>query len=454
MGWRALQSATVLAVTSLGLTGAVYAQNASDVAPRNPIAQSAPRSETVAVLSGDIAQLRSQGPAGLKAFLAAHQKELAFNPDRPTLPAPQLRKDLDALCQQRDCYASRFYWYTDLEQAKAAAKASNKPILSLRLLGGLDQELSCANSRFFRIVLYPNAQVSQMLRDRYILHWQSVRPVPKLTIDFGNGQKLERTLTGNSIHYVLDPNGRPIDALPGLYGPQAFLRELQRIEQTTKAYGQRPASERQNFLRTYHQERLTTIQSNWSADLSKLGIATAPIPAPDLLTSTLPDALEAGSLAVSKAIVESPIVSAIVSSASRDRQALEAATDEATWSKIAQLHATDARLDSNSAALMRSKNQALYGTVDAKSRQGEKTDQLMPVLRQFEGAIARDTVRNEYLLRTQLHQWFVRGNGTANVDTLNARVYESLFLTPNSDPWLGLLPPNAYSAIENDGIGQ
>ena len=73
---------------------------------------------------------------------------------------------LDAVGQQRDCYASQLYWFTDLEQAKAAAKASGKPILSLRLLGRLDEEFSCANSRFFRTALYANGEVSKVLRDQ------------------------------------------------------------------------------------------------------------------------------------------------------------------------------------------------------------------------------------------------------------------------------------------------
>jgi len=62
--------------------------------------------------------------------------------------------------------------------------------LSLRLLGRLDEDLSCANSRFFRISLYLNTEVSKLLRDRFILYWQSVRPAPRVTIDFGGGRKL------------------------------------------------------------------------------------------------------------------------------------------------------------------------------------------------------------------------------------------------------------------------
>jgi hypothetical protein len=203
--------------------------------------------------------LRPLGSKGLQQFLNHHRTELTAS-----LPPKPLRDALDRLCQQRDCYASRLYWYTNLDQAKAAAKASGKPILSLRLLGNLDQDLSCANSRFFRVALYPNAEVSQVLRDRFILHWQSVRPVPKVTIDFGDGRKLERTLTGNSIHYVLDASGRPIDAIPGLYGPQAFLRQLQQSESAAKIAATKTGLDRDSYLRKYYGDRLNAIQSQWS----------------------------------------------------------------------------------------------------------------------------------------------------------------------------------------------
>jgi len=153
----------------------------------------------------------------------------AANPDAPIDPAERWKRigaAIDAVAAQKDASFSGLYWYTDLEQAKAAAQASHKPILSLRLLGTLDTEFSCANSRFFRTVLYANADVSKALRERFVLHWQSVRPVPKVTIDMGDGRVISRTITGNSIHYVLDAEGRPVDAIPGLYGPKAFLRAL------------------------------------------------------------------------------------------------------------------------------------------------------------------------------------------------------------------------------------
>jgi hypothetical protein len=122
------------------------------------------------------------------------------------------------------------FWYTDLATAKAAARAAGKPILSLRLLGRLDEGASDADGRFFRTVLYQNREIHQILHDRYILHWSSVRPMPRPTIVSG---------AGTSIHYILDSRGRLLEPLPGLYGPATFqsaLEEGVRAETSTAAH--------------------------------------------------------------------------------------------------------------------------------------------------------------------------------------------------------------------------
>lgn len=383
-------------------------------------------------LTQEVAAFRSQGPKGLEAFLKTHANELKN-------PSPQMRTALDTLCGQRDCYASQLYWYTDLEQAKAAAKASGKPILSLRLLGKLDQDLSCANSRFFRVALYPNAAISKELRDKYILHWQSVRPAPKITIDFGDGRKLERTITGNSIHYILDAAGRPIDAIPGLYAPKAFLRQLQLSQIAVREINQRTGTEREKYLQKYHSNRLQAIQTQWSSDLKKLGIKIPPRLS-DTSNTTSPSAAVAGNIAVTKSRVEMPVVSRIETVPANNAAEI---TDQATWNQIAQLYIADAKLDQNSLALIQAKK--FYST-------NNSPNPLLRLTNNFESAMALDTVRNEYMLHSQIHQWFVQGRDTASVEKLNEKVYSQLFLTPSSDPWLGLLPSDTYSAIDNDGV--
>ncbi len=385
-------------------------------------------------LSEQVTKLRTQGQPGLQTFLKSHLNNLTSPPEA------KIKTALDQLCQQRDCYASKLYWYTDLEKAKAAAKISGKPILSLRLLGRLDTDLSCANSRFFRVALYPNAEISQELRDKFILHWQTVRPVPKIIIDFGDGRKLERTITGNSIHYILDSSGRPIDAIPGLYGPKAFLKQLQQGEVIAKNLSNQNGDKYNLLLQQYHLRRLDDIQNQWRTDLSKLGIQSPPPLGERANNSTSPpNARLAGSLAVSKAVVERPILNSIQPETSENASEI---LDQATWNRLARLYQNDAKLDKNSINLIE----------DKKLPNPTDKNNLSRVIRNFETVMALDTVRNEYMLHRQIHQWFLAENQTADINQLNDKVYAELFLTPSSDPWLGLVNNDSYSAIDNGGI--
>jgi len=257
-----------------------------------------------------------------------------------------------------------------------------------------------------------------------------------VTIDFGDGRKLERTITGNSIHHILDGSGRPIDAIPGLYSPKAFLQQLQQAELLSQEYRRIPVANRDAFLKKYHSDRLQAIQTQWTADLSQLGINSFPrLTQSPSNTSQPPTAELAASLAVSKMAVERPLLRTI--QPTNNRETLAKITDEESWNKIAQLYIADTKLDQNSVALIRAKTKAAN---------------LQKLVKNFESVMALDTVRNEYILHSQIHQWFVEGNQTSDVAILNDKVYAQLFLTPNSDPWLGLAPDGIYNAIDNDGM--
>jgi hypothetical protein len=388
-----------------------------------------------------IRELRALGPEGLRAFLEANRDEIKEALNTAHNARDSVLAALDSLCQQKDCYASQLYWYTDVEQARAAARAQRKPILSLRLLGRLDEDLSCANSRLFRIALYANAQISKLLRERFILHWQSVRAAPKLTIDFGDGRKMERTLTGNSIHYVLDSEGGVIDALPWMYGPGAFLRELIRISSiAAQLDALRSGEERNAALRRYHESRLNEIESAWTADVKRAGLRVAPsreIPKPAIPGSTPPSASIAAAAAVSKTVlVERPVLRGI----SDNPKLLDSIGSDNGWSLIAALQSIDATLDQSTRALMTFKDPALTGVA------------LQTAVVALERAIAEDTVRNEYVFRARIHRWLASGAVSSDVEKLNEKIYAELFLTPSWDPWLGLRPTEAYSGIDEDGI--
>lgn len=242
----------------------------------------------------------------------------------------------------------------------------------------------------------------------------------------------------------MDASGRPIDAIPGLYSPKAFLRQLQQAEVAVKNYSKLTPSDREAYLRKYHSDRLNSIQAQWVADLSRLGIQSPPqlvkIPSNP---SQPPTAEIASSLAVSKMRVETPMLSAFQSDAERNQNALAKITDQEAWNKIAQLYAVDVKLDQNSISLIRAKRSHSVNTQE---------DNLPIIVKKFETTMALDTVRNEYMLHNQIHQWFIQGKQTRSVEALNEQVYAQLFLTPSSDPWLGLFPSDSYSAIDNDGI--
>ncbi len=379
--------------------------------------------------------LRQRGPAGLEALFARHAALIAHHTAptesatarleplaTPTASAPKddpawqrLRTALDDVGAQRDCYASRLFWYTDLEAAKAVAQREHKPILSLRLLGNLTDEFSCANSRFFRATLYSNPEISRVLRERFVLHWKSVRPAPKITIDFGDGRKLERTVTGNSIHYILDADGQLIDALPGLYGAKPFGRELERAEQA--ASQKMKAADQQKFLADYHRDRTAAILAAWEADLKRLKIA------PD---TSKPNA---NTLAAS----------------------LFRSTDESTWNRLAQLHDSDCALDPVSVAMIDHQHPTAAEAAPSAFSKWVVEKPLVRLIRNLQGSIALDTVRNEYLFHRQIHEWLAAGP-TPDLDSFNEQVYAQLFLTPSSDPWLGLMPPGVYTGLEDNGV--
>jgi hypothetical protein len=419
-------------------------------------------SDDTATAQDAIAKLRDQGPEGLQALLAthadliAHHREIsksaiqaAVKVNDPTWD--RLKTALDEVSGQRDCHVSRLFWYTDLKQAKAAAAREHKPILSLRLLGKLTDEYSCANSRFFRTTLYANDEISEVLRTRFILHWKSVRPVPKVTIDFGDGRKLERTLTGNSIHYIIDADGRVIDALPGLYGPKPFLREIERAEKIVQQVATLPPVGQERLLMAYHRERADAIQAAWQEDLNKLGVKIAGVgarPAKEYAQNppNPPVAAAAGRVAVTKWVTEMPMVAAV-----NPGTTLEQVTTDAVWNRIAMLHAEDGTLDAASVALIASQHPTATAAAGFAISKSVVENPLVRMVRAFQGSIALDTVRNEYLFHRQIHQWLAAGS-TTNLDKLNERVYSELFLTPSSDPWLGLMPADTYTALENNGV--
>lgn len=325
---------------------------------------------------------------------------------------PEVRARLDAIdaqANQKDALWSGLSWHTDLDAALAEGKRLNKPVLSLRMLGRLDEEYSCANSRFFRAALYANAEVSAYLRDHFVLHWESVRPVPRITIDYGDGRVIESTITGNSIHYVLSHEGDVVDALPGLYGPGVFLEALNNA--FSAASGSHDASE---VLASATQE--ITPFTAMSVNDGRFERVPAEM------------AQAAMRATFSKAFVEMPVLNAVLG--------LEAHPVDARVPLAAAGYIDRCRLDARSISLIRTQS----GEADEAT--------LSRVIASFEESMAADTALNEETVRPRILAMLAQEPSLRHdVAGLNERVYAEVFMTPSQDPWLGLRAADAFTGL-------
>lgn len=401
----------------------------------------------------EVVRWRIAGAAGLDELRARFASDIAAAvSDGPS--AEEYRRSsrwaaisaaIDAVAAQKDAHVSGLFWHTDFAAAAEEARRSGRPILTLRLLGRLDEELSCANSRFLRTTIYADPEVARQLRSEFVLHWKSVRPVPRVTIDFGDGRMLERTLTGNSIQYAVTPDGTVIDALPGLVDRESMLTFLANARSLHRAnpdsWGAYASSGAIFESQLAHALRLWRDRLNATLDpvspqppmqlvrhvrLSADGRAAAGVLAPD--------ALAAVPIAVTKSRVERVPLEQLTRRAERVR----AESDAATWRIAGQLHAPAVTVAPECERLMRTKCGGV-GDFDAK-------------LARFRAALAQDTVYNLAALRPVILGWLASAKRPTNVDELNRRVYAELFLTPDSDPWLGLAAADDFTALPEEGV--
>ncbi len=144
------------------------------------------------------AELRARGRVGLASAMEAYAE--AGSPQ-----SAAWHRWLDDVGGARDTATSGLFWHTDVDAALADAQQRDVPVLSLRMLGDLREELSCANSRFFRTVLYADPELSRWLDANFVLHWSSERAVPVLEIDYGDGRKIRTTTTGKIAGILAEP---------------------------------------------------------------------------------------------------------------------------------------------------------------------------------------------------------------------------------------------------------
>jgi len=426
----------------------------------------------------DVAALRARGPAGLDELLARYDR--ASPAERDTLA-----DDIDAVAAQRYASVSRLYWFTELDRAEAEAHRLHRPILALRMLGDLRNDLSCANSRLFRATLYANTETSAFLRSHFVLYWSSERAVPTVTIDYGDGRKLVRTTTGNSAHYVLDEDGHVLDVLPGLYAPAVFQKELTASLALADRVRGKTDAERVRETVAYHHAALEATAHDFERAKDALYVGGGQFLLDrEGLTSAIQRAQAA---TMSKMVIEAPD---LVRIGAMDPSMVP--SDDAAWAAIGQrvwgigaaepidepvrqhgeqLAAYTAEHHARSehrrhpqprrgappvpppaSIVLDAASRALVARLHNAGLADRATPaQLAEVIARLERHIVADTALNQFTLRQTIHGC-IGGGRVEDFETLNAWIYDQLFATPRSDAWLGLLPRTDFTGLPGDGV--
>jgi hypothetical protein len=232
-----------------------------------------------------------------------------------------------------------------------------------------------------------------------------------VTIDFGDGRKLQRTITGNSIHYILDPEGNIADALPGLYSATAFATELKAAADAVTEARNRGVHDYGDHLKSTEARLLNA----WSADLTAIHVGP-------------PKVLSAASLGHMM--------------------------DDQKWQQIAALHRKEATFDPQVREVMARKYPDARTAAPVAVGKAAVERPMLKVISNLGDNVALDTVRDNYMLRSKILEFLSSSGRSLSLAQLNNWVYDKIFLTPRQDPWLGLAPADVFSGIDANGEGK
>jgi hypothetical protein len=111
-------------------------------------------------------------------------------------------------------------------------------------------------------VLFSRDEIALYVNRYFEPAWESVRPVPIVRIDFGNGTILTRTLHGNIATHVCTAEGQVLDTLGGIYTPAVYLEQLTQFRLLANYVDQQGKENRAARLRDYHRLQAETLRKN------------------------------------------------------------------------------------------------------------------------------------------------------------------------------------------------
>lgn len=104
--------------------------------------------------------------------------------------------------------------------------------------------------------MFSNHELASFINSSFEPAWQSVRKVPIISIDLGNGKVMKRTLNGNIASYVCTADGQVLDVLPGLYEPESYKDRLLQLCMLNLVLNSKAPESRDKILAAYHKIQL------------------------------------------------------------------------------------------------------------------------------------------------------------------------------------------------------
>lgn len=270
-------------------------------------------------------------------------------------------------------------------------------------------------------------EIVDLLSKQVIPCWESLGPVPKVTIDFGSGKKLHRTLGGNIVLYLLLPDGRVVDAFPGVYTSTDFLEELHPALDFVRDFGFDVPSD---SITNWHVERTSLIRPAAGSKreyLEDVPSARDPWVIIDQTSGIDSDRYNVAGSNAGKAASESGLLRALgakpLSAKPRDRKKVD------PWiiseKNPDKLKAYD-------------EFEKLTGQIEDLSKRPMTAGMLKSLFPNRQEIVQEDSKFNRKFTRSAVHLMFASSTRLPEINEVRDMIYKKILHIPIDDPYLGL----------------
>lgn len=276
-------------------------------------------------------------------------------------------------------------------------------------------------------MLFSRDNVAKFVNDNYEATWESVRPVPIIKIDFGNGNVITRTLHGNIATYVCQSDGSVIDVIPGIYAPDVYVQRLNELRLLAGYVRALTPEKGAEFVKNYHADegkakavalpaRLLDVRKSVDIEGPVRAVveATKPVPAPPAAQAAVRAAFPPNGAAPMPPNGAAPVV------VRRDvgKSRIERPVEGIIAARMrAQLRTEEARAAAEKAAT------GLTSAEDLASWE----------------LLREDTQGNETVRRKQIHAMLAK-LGSVKPAEITKALYKDVLHADLDDPYLGLGP--------------